>query len=776
MSMSSVCYCQWKSVFQFPSPAGTIYFQDDVGHPEIGFAGLTDGEIWRTSDRGMSWQNVSPITGGITVSDITFKDPMVGWFITDRRVGTSAIFKTLDAGLSWQLQTPILSNAPSICYHKPLQRLFRSDWGTGVWYSDDDGATWIQFGSSTPANGFAFSDDKNGIISFAGASPNSLYQTTDGGVNWLFFNLASQNACWQPAAKLGTTTFFMFSEYTNTLTRSNDAGLSWVAVSSLSPPPGGAQNFKFSGCLRISQCGGFFVQTTSIGFYLSSDEGLSWQTIGGPSNEVDTRFCISGDDVFASDFSGQVWSYHGNFSNFSLRIPQASLNFVSNDCDTIARTISILSTHCDPAKDSILAATMGGGGSFVISSAEITPREFTSQDSIQILYHPSGIDGDTGFLTLHLMIGGKQVDTVLRFLGSSIARTAPLVLQALSTNLLSQDCDTPLAKINFSSNACLVGIDSIAIASLSGSNVFTLSQGEVIPRRFSLRDSILLQYHPFAQGNDTAFLALHFLIHGKAVDTVIRFVGRSDKPVASFSVQLDAGTGIKQLSLTPGKNAVLALTLSNDVPASEGLDSLTFDLLFNPNMLKLDSAVSPNGWNIRIREIQPGRWICRFYNLSKTDILLNQIITFFYFSSYLATDTVSTVILKAEDVFFDIQKHSGCSVASLFRDDSVIIHAADTCADPSIRHFLLGKPLISLLSIKPNPAGNEIRFELGAASTCRADIMIIDALGRIWRQIAVGLEGTTIIPVSLEALPSGEYHLLVRSESGSISAPFIKLN
>ncbi|MFI5263597.1 MAG: hypothetical protein ACHQM6_03680, partial [Candidatus Kapaibacterium sp.] len=72
--MSSVCYGQWKKLFQFPFGAHCLYCLDGVGHPEIGFAGLADGELWRTSDHGVSWQKVLDAVGGLMIDDITFKD------------------------------------------------------------------------------------------------------------------------------------------------------------------------------------------------------------------------------------------------------------------------------------------------------------------------------------------------------------------------------------------------------------------------------------------------------------------------------------------------------------------------------------------------------------------------------------------------------------------------------------------------------------------------------------------------------------------------------
>ena len=555
---------QWQKVFQFPTGARTIYFLDQVGHPEIGYAGLNNGSIWQTTDYGVTWKREFLDPNGLSISDITFKDNTTGWFCTKPIIGqngSSSVYRTTDGGINWQnVNSDLGGEYTALYYFQPQQTLYLSEWYRGAFTSLDNGNSWNIFSTETPLNGYAFSDSKNGILTFAGARPNNLYMTNNGGVIWQHIFSGAQ--AWQPAAKPGTTTFFIFSEYNSTLTRADGIGFPWFTISTI----GAGTNKDFTGCLRISSCTGqLYVQSAvGQGMYMSSDDGVNWQAIGGPSNDVDTRFCTDGVDVFAGDKSGALWVNQG--------IP-----------DTIP----------------------------------LSPQ---------------------------------------------------LTFLKLQTNG----------------------------------------------------------------------------------------------------------------SVTTGKDTSVTFSFRNDIPSSIGLDSFTFDVSFNPNMLNLDSAGSPPGWKITSNKLKEGFYHCIFYNSLHKDIAANQPLSFFYFHSYLTVDTASTVFLKSGKAFFDPLKNAGCSITSIPQDnsinDSVIIHAADLCGDPTLRHFLkTGNIDTRIISIHPNPASNEIAIETESISSQNINIIIYDERGREYLNELHSLQGKMTVNLPISSLNSGTYHIVLRSSSGSVSSEFIKV-
>src|SRR4051812_25285543 len=93
--LATSCVAQWKKIYDFPTtdelgnpnsqPITAIYFLDLPGAPRIGYVG-TETQLWKTTDGGMSWAVswTNPYGrasyGLYYVTDICFKDTMVGWF------------------------------------------------------------------------------------------------------------------------------------------------------------------------------------------------------------------------------------------------------------------------------------------------------------------------------------------------------------------------------------------------------------------------------------------------------------------------------------------------------------------------------------------------------------------------------------------------------------------------------------------------------------------------------------------------------------------------
>ncbi|MEI8134808.1 MAG: T9SS type A sorting domain-containing protein [bacterium] len=315
----SQSYAQWINVFSFPTVARSIHFLNELGHPEIGFAGLNDGSIWRTMDQGGTWKRMFVEPGGLSITDITFKDRLTGWYCTAPYLtqnGASTVRRTTDGGLTWNnIFTEFAQGFTAIYYHRPGRILFLSEWGRGGFSSGDDGDTFTLFTTQFPLNGYAFTDASNGILSFAGGSQFNLYNTSDGGGNWNI--LFTGYNCWQPASKPGTPTFFMFSEYTSTLYRNEGSGLPWSTISTI----GSGKSYDFTGCLRVSGCTGELYVQSAVkpdGLYSSADDGQTWQAIGGPTGEVDSRFWIDGADVIAAGLDGKIWVLHNALDTIRL--------------------------------------------------------------------------------------------------------------------------------------------------------------------------------------------------------------------------------------------------------------------------------------------------------------------------------------------------------------------------------------------------------------------------------------------------------------------------
>ena len=306
---------QWERMQTFPSQITSIYFLDQIDHPNIGFISCTDSfpisyYLWRTSDAGKTWQGIvvpphsPPIGTGWGIRDFTFKDSLNGWmagFIN---------FRTTDGGVSWipLSQTSLQEYDASIFYEAPTGLLVSGHWlpTPTTKSSTDGGITWNIFGTDAASNGYSFSG-LNGVVTSLEPWP-ALY-TTDGGITWGQSNF--QHECWQPVCIPGTITFFASPEHANSVWRSDDGGKTWAKTYQFCSSTTGFKpiaDSNFTGCLRIDNCGNLYLQTLG-GFLLSSDEGVSWHSIGGPHGGWDSRFWITSDYLYASDDSLIDWNY-----------------------------------------------------------------------------------------------------------------------------------------------------------------------------------------------------------------------------------------------------------------------------------------------------------------------------------------------------------------------------------------------------------------------------------------------------------------------------------
>lgn len=76
------------------------------------------------------------------------------------------------------------------------------------------------------------------------------------------------------------------------------------------------------------------------------------------------------------------------------------------------------------------------------------------------------------------------------------------------------------------------------------------------------------------------------------------------------------------------------------------------------------------------------------------------------------------------------------------------------------------------LHVFPNPATDVLNVQINAKEA--TTLKIVDANGRIWKQQTINLNGNTTFPVDIQALPSGNYFLLMKGKSPQQVKAFLK--
>jgi len=349
----------WKIIYTQPSAHGFragFFFNESTGF----IGGNLDDGVYKTTDGGQSWSvtKFPPYLDGTTpkgsITDIRMTSGLDGWLTSEPLASPSnptppAVYRTTDGGISWKSTTALQSASDIYQTPSAISATSRSP-GPGH-ISIDGGLTFNPALDTT--NGIAFVDNLHGVAT--GFEEHLWSRTVNGGVTWLGLGPADTVETWGIYGVKGTSWFFTAGEgdgrfpAPSTLRYSSDFGASWKSLSYNLPyrTTGHIAGFGFMLYVQMFSGG------NGMGLYRSNDSGRAWVSIGGPTNDKDTRFCVlgcRGEVIYAFDEVGNVWktSDGGDGSMPQLTVPAATLKIDSIDvCHPRDTTIAIKNLGCD---------------------------------------------------------------------------------------------------------------------------------------------------------------------------------------------------------------------------------------------------------------------------------------------------------------------------------------------------------------------------------------------------------------------------------------------
>ena len=261
---------EWRNIGPFRGGRSTAS-TGITGDNQTYFMGTTGGGLWKTTDAGISWNNVSDgyfntgSVGAVSVSESDNNIVVVGMGESPvRGVMTSSgdgVYKSTDSGDTWEhlglektkhiSQIIIHPNNPDIIYTAAQGSPYKGTNERGIYKTTDGGESWekvLFVDKMSGANDLAM-DYNNPRILYAsfwdhqrlpwyvrsGGNGSGIWKTKDGGENWEKLTIGLPK---KVMGKIGVTVsranpnlvYAIIESDEGGLYRSEDAGESWVLV------------------------------------------------------------------------------------------------------------------------------------------------------------------------------------------------------------------------------------------------------------------------------------------------------------------------------------------------------------------------------------------------------------------------------------------------------------------------------------------------------------------------------------------------------------------
>lgn len=321
--LSRLSVAGWTQIAQHNTSVYSCgYFFND----KVGFIGGTESAGWTgtrskilyTINGGKTWSTSILPGGNGKITSIFMVDSLLGYASADAT--NYSLLKTTDGGIHWEDVTTNNSGT-SNCVYVTSKAIITTKWPQNTeligGVSTNNGVTFspVFYGLEIhKSNGIDFLDDLNGVVTMGPENdqntPRYTYYTSDGGISWRRGGLLEES--WGVYADKTSRSYYTLPEAqdpyrSDIVYRSVDNGRTWKILYNF---PG--NNMHFTG--HITGVGKtIYVQSqnrTTDGLFRSDDGGVSWNAVGGPTNEFDTRFFVTGcrgEVVYAFDRNGGIY-------------------------------------------------------------------------------------------------------------------------------------------------------------------------------------------------------------------------------------------------------------------------------------------------------------------------------------------------------------------------------------------------------------------------------------------------------------------------------------
>jgi photosystem II stability/assembly factor-like uncharacterized protein len=292
--------------------------------PNVFYMGGVGGGVWKTTDYGQSWWNISDgylATGSIGAINVADSDANVIYVgtgsdgIRSNVITGKGVYKSTDAGKTWTLvgledvgqigAVEIHPSNPNVVFVAALGNAFAPSSERGVYRSTDGGANWekvLFVSDSTGAIDLEFAPDNPQVIYasmwrgerkpwtiISGAYEGGVYKSSDGGDNWTHMTnglpqglRGKSDLAVSPVDPNRVYVLMEAPEPDDGLYRSDDRGQTWYQVTSYNPILN--RPFYYTN-LDADPTNADIVYVNNEDFYKSVDGGKNFGRISTPHGD-----------------------------------------------------------------------------------------------------------------------------------------------------------------------------------------------------------------------------------------------------------------------------------------------------------------------------------------------------------------------------------------------------------------------------------------------------------------------------------------------------------
>lgn len=350
---------EWRSIGPFRG-GRSASVTGVPGKPNLYYFGATGGGVWRTTDAGNSWENISDgffggSIGAVAVSEWDNNVIYVGGGEKTVRGNVSygyGMWKSVDAGKTWTHlglkesrhipRVRIHPKNPDVVYAAVLGDLFKSSEERGVYKSIDGGKTWKRtlFANADAGAVDLCFDPNNARIMYAstwrirrtpyslesGGEGSAMWKSTDGGETWtnISTNSGLPKGTWGivgvTVSPVNSNRVYAIIENENGgVYRSDDEGKTWRKMNDSRDL---RQRAWYYSRIYADTKDVDMVYVVNVSYHRSKDGGRTFQAYNAPHGdhhdlwiapEDNQRMAIADDGGAQVSFDGgENWTTYGN--------------------------------------------------------------------------------------------------------------------------------------------------------------------------------------------------------------------------------------------------------------------------------------------------------------------------------------------------------------------------------------------------------------------------------------------------------------------------------